>query len=342
MLGRIKKLAATAFLTLLIWTWAYLALEQEIVESGTLNISPAMSQNILVSFDREVPIRLKLSIKGPASKIAEFRRRLLADDNDQDKERLDFFYNAEMQGQAEASSYPLDVLRFLKNDTRLKRLGLTVESCDIETIEVTVEELEERELPVQCLDENGSVLAHSMIEPARVQMFVRRDWGSEQSKAKVTLAPLRIEQARKEAIIEKPYVELVPGKRKYADIRVEIKLPSTVELLQDRILQPTIGFLLSKNLQGKFDIELLNENDLTSATKIKASDDAWSAYDKRTSYQVLVEARDGDENIEGEISRQLIYNFPLEYVQKQQIRLNEPLREARFRLKPLAAQPAQP
>ena len=339
MFGRIKKLAATAFLTLLIWTWAYLALEQEIVESGTLNISPATSRNILVGFDREVPVRLKLSIKGPASKIAELRRRLLADDNDRDKERLDFFYNAEMQGQAEAGSYPLDVLRFLKNDTRLKQLGLTVESCDIETIEVTVEELEERWLPVQCLDENGSILAHLMIEPARVKMFVRRDWGSEQSQAKITLASLQIEQARKDTIIEKPYVELVPGKRKYADIRVEIKLPSAVELLQDRILQPTIGFLLSKNLQGKFDIELFNENDLTSTTKIKASDDAWSAYDKRTPYQVLDEARDGDENTEGEISRQLIYNFPLEYVQKQQIRLNEPLREARFRLRPLASQP---
>ena len=340
--GRIKKLAATAFLTLLIWVWAYLALEQEIVESGTLNISPATSQSILVSFDREVPIRLKLSIKGPAAKIAEFRRRLLADDNDQDKERLDFFYNAEMRGQAGAGSYTLDVLQFLKSDTRLKRHGLAVESCDIEAVEVTVEKLEERWLPVQCLDENGSVLAYSTAEPARVQMFVRRDWGSEQSKANVTLAPLQIEQARKDTITEKPYVELVPGKRKYADIRVEIKLPSAVELLQDRILQPTIGFLLSKNLQGKFDIELLNENDLTSATKIKASDDAWSAYNKRTSYQVLVEARDGDESIEGEISRELIYNFPLEYAQKQQIRLNEPLREARFRLRPLAAQPVQP
>lgn len=342
MLNIVKRLAATAFLTLLIWIWAYLALEQEIVESGTLNISPATSQSILVSFDKEVPVRLKLSIKGPASKIAEFRRRLLADDNDQDKERLDFFYNVEMQGKTEAGSFPLDVLQFLKNDTRLKRLGLTVESCDIENVEVTVEKLEERWLPVQCLDENGSVLTHSTIEPARVKMFVRRDWGSELSVAKVTLAPLQTEKARKETIIEKPYVELVPGKRKYADIRVEIKLPSAVELLQDRILQPTIGFVLSKNLQGKFDIELLNENDLTSATKIKASDDAWSAYDKRTSYQVLVEARDGDENVEGEISRLLIYNFPLEYAQKQQIRLNEPLREARFRLKPLTAQPPQP
>lgn len=342
MLSRTKKLAATAFLTLLIWTWAYLALEQEIVESGTLNISPATSQNILVSFDREVPVRLKLSIKGPASKIAEFRRRLLADDNDQDKERLDFFYNPEMQGQDEAGSYTLDILQFLKNDTRLKRLGLAVESCDIDTVEVTVEELEERWLPVQCLDRNGSFLAHSTIEPARVKMFVRQDWVSEQSIAKVTLAPLQIEQARKNPITEKPYVELVPGKRKYADIRVEIKLPSAVELLQDRILQPTIGFVLSKNLRGKYNIELLNENDLTSATKIKASDDAWSAYDKRTPYQVLVEVRDGDENIDGEISRQLIYNFPLEYVQKQQIRLNEPIREARFRLKPLASQPVQP
>jgi hypothetical protein len=342
MLDKVKKFAAVASLTLLIWAWAYLALEQMIIESGTLNISPATGPNILVSFDREAPVRLKLSIEGPASKIAEFRRRLMANDDDLDKERLDFFYNAEKENQAAPGKYSLNVLQFLKNDTGLKRLGLKVESCDIENIDVTVEELQEQWLPVQCLDENGSPLAHSTIEPANVRMFVRKDSVPDLLKAKVTLTPLKIEQARKEPILEKPYVEFAPGKRKYADIRVEIKLPSAGEMLQDRILQPTIGFVLSKNLQGKYNIELINENALTSATKIKASDDAWLIYDKRTPYQIIVEARDGDENESGEISRQVIYNFPLEYAQKQEIKLNEPTREARFKLNPVSVQPVQP
>jgi hypothetical protein len=343
MVEKIKKLAAVAFLTLLIWAWAYLALEQTIIESGTLNISPAISKGILVSFDREPPVRLKLGIKGSASAITEFRRRLLADDNDQDKERLEFLYNPEIEGKAESEKdNKLDVLGFLKKNTRLKRLGLTVESCDVEAILVTIEKLEERWLPVQCLDESGTVLAHSTVEPARVKMFVRQDWGPEMSKARVTLTPVQIEQARKAPVLETPYVELAIGQRKYTDIKVKIKLPSATEILQDRILQPTIGFVLSKNLKDKFNIELLNENNLTSATKIKASDEAWLAYDKRTPYQIIVEARDGDENIGGEISRKVIYNFPREYVQKQEIKLNEPPREARFRLTPASAQMAQP
>ncbi|MBN1456645.1 MAG: hypothetical protein JW912_02195 [Sedimentisphaerales bacterium] len=341
MLAKLKKILVVIFLTLLIWTWAYMALEQVIVESGTLNISTATSPDLYVQFDREVPIRLKLEIKGPASKITDFRRRLQAKETDQDKERLDFFFNAEKQDMAKPGTYDLNVLQFLKESNQLKRLGLSVESCDIETIKVEVEELVEKTLPVQCLDESGEVIPHSSIEPARVRRFVRKDWNQESLKAYVTLSPTQIEQARMEnsSVVETPYIEFSPGKRRYGSVRVEISLPSLEQQLSDQPLQPTIGFILSRSLYGKYKVELSNESELTSSTKFKATENAWNEYVKRTPYQVLVEVRDGDEAATSEITREVVYNFPPEYVQKKEIKLNEPPRKARFKLVPIAAGP---
>jgi hypothetical protein len=341
MLAKLKKIVVVIFLTLLIWTWAYMALEQVIVESGTLNISTATSPDLYVQFDREVPIRLKLEIKGPASKIADFRRRLQAKENDQEKERLDFFFNAEKQDMARPDKYDLNVLQFLKESSRLKRLGLAVESCNVETIKVEVEELVEKVLPVQCLDESGEILPHSSIEPARVRRFVRQSWPQEFLKAYVTLSPTQIEQARAEenTIIETPYIEFSPGRRKYGSVRVEIDLPSLEQQLSDQPLQPTIGFTFSRSLHGKYTVELSNESELTSSTKFKATENAWNEYVKRTPYQMLIEVRDGDEAATSEITREVIYNFPPEYAQKKEIKLNEPPRKARFKLVPIAAGP---
>lgn len=339
---KLKKISVVIFLTLLIWTWAYMALEQVFEESGTLNISPATSPDMYVKFDRDVPVRLKLQIKGPASKVTEFRSKLLGQGNGDEKEKLDFFFNAEKEDMSTPGVYSLKVLQFLNNDPKLKRLGLAIESCDIEAIEVTVEKLVEKWLPVQCIDERGEIIVHSRIEPASVRMFVRENWPDESLNAMVTLTQLQIEQARKSSIMEKPYIELSANKRKYADVRVEINLPPTEEPVFDRILQPKIGMMLNKNLQEKYHIELLNESELTSVTKFKATDSAWTEYDKRTPYQILIDVRSGDEISTSEITREVIYNFPAEYVSKKEIKLNEPPRKAKFKLVPIAAAQTSP
>ena len=342
MLDKIKKFAVVIFLTLLIWTWAYLALEEDFLQAATLNISPTTSPDILVSFDTDTPVSLELILKGSAAKVAELKRKLNADDTDPDKERLDFYYNAETQKQAQSGVHTLEVLAFLNNSTKMKGLGITVESCKIGgidggTIAVTVEKLGEQRLTVQCFDETGAILEHETIEPARVKMFIRQDSALE---AKVTLTRQQIEQARKFPIMETPYVELAPKTQKFAPIRVKIKLPSAEVSLQDRVLQPTIGFIFSKDLKDKYSIELSNENELTSVTKFRATDKAWAVY-KETPYQVHVEIRDGDEGAE-EVLREIIYDFPFEFVEKGQIRLNEPRRQAKFKLVPVAAGPVQP
>ena len=43
MIDKIKKIAVVIFLTLLIWAWAYLALEEEIIQTATLDIAPPAS-----------------------------------------------------------------------------------------------------------------------------------------------------------------------------------------------------------------------------------------------------------------------------------------------------------
>jgi hypothetical protein len=335
MYDKIKKFTIVIFLTLLIWAWAYLSLEEEITESATLNISPMTSPALFVRFNVDTPVRLGLTIKGSASKIADLRKRLRAEDTDKDKEALDFYYNVEMEKKDEPGTYILDLLSFLNKSEKMKKFGLTVESCEIKSgdtksIEVMVEKLVEQLTAVQCLDESGVVVEHETMEPARVKMFVREGYSG---PAKVTLTRQQIIKAREFPIVETPYIELPADKPRFATVRVKIKLPSMEAPV--RILQPTIGYIFSKNLQGKYNVELLNESELTSATRFKATEIAWSIYKDKTPYHVFVEVRDGDENAEEEVLRKVIYNFPPEYAEKGEIKLNEPHRQAKFKLTPV-------
>lgn len=340
---KLKKISGVIFLTLLIWFWAYMALEQVIQETGTLNVAPS-SPDIHVQFDREVPIRLKLEIKGPASKVTEFRRKLYAKDDAADKEKLDFFFNAEKEDMATPETHKLNVLQFLRKDENLKRLGLTVESCDVETVDVTVEQLKSDVIPIQCLNENGDVIKHLSIDPPRVRMFIPQDWTKEEYIANVTLTSQQIEQARKSSVVETPYIELSASTTKKAETTVEIKLPPTEEPLSERPLQALpsqISFVMNRNMHEKYRAKLLNESDLTSKTSIMASDTAWAEF-KRMPYHILIEVRSGDETAESEITREAIYNFPVEYISKKEIRLNEPPRRAKFKLVPRSAVQTSP
>jgi len=332
MFDKIKKIAVVAFLTLVIWAWAYLALEEDFNQTATLTVSQT-SPDLFVSLDIDTPVTLELELKGSAAKVAESRSKLNARDTDPEKVRLDFYYDAVTEKKAQPGNHTLDLLAFLNNSTKIRNLGLTVESCkiggrEVATIGVTVEKLVEKWLTVKCFDETGAILEHENIDPAQVRMFVRQDNNFE---AKVTLTEQQIKKAREYPINVAPYVDLAANIRKYADNRVKIKLPSAEVSLQDRPLQPTVGFIYSKNLQGKYSIELLNENELTETTQFRATEAAWAVYKDKTPYQLLIEVRDSDV-ADKEVSRQVVYNFPLEFVEKGQIRLNESPRRARFKL----------
>ncbi len=332
----LKKLAAVVFLTMLIWAWAYLALEDETDQTGTLDIS-AIRQDLFVNFeDQPAPVSLKLTIKGPTRKIAELKKRLRASDAHPNKERLDFLYDPASQNHSAPGSYELDVVEFLNNSDKRKDMAVTIVSCEPSVINIKVEKLTEEWLPIQCLDEDRVALATELIDPQAIQMLVR-DRDNWTGTATVILTEAAIEKARQEPVTVTPFIELTPGKRRYYKDTVDITLPATENPLEPRTEQPTIGFIGSKNLWDKYTVQLINESDLRTI-RLKASERAFNAYEK-TAYQVLVEILPGDETAAEAIHRPVIYNFPEEFVQKGEIKLDEPPREAVFKL---VARPAKP
>jgi hypothetical protein len=339
MFDRIKKIAAVIFLSILIWAYAYLAQEEPLSRMGTLAIGGGGRPDLQVTFDRPTPITLNLTLRGPASKIAVLKRRLLAPDSDRDSERLDFLYDAETE-HSQPGSYTLNVLDFLQASEKLRNLGVRVASCDVATVQVTVDQLVQKQLTVQCVDSTGKILQPETLEPATVAMFVRKEYDG---PATVTLTSQLMEQARKSVLSLRPYVTL-GNQQVFAKTSVTVKLPATEILLQSRPLQPRVGFLISRNLLGKYQVELVNEDQLTSVTAILATPEAFSEFEKQV-YQVLVEIRDDDVTLattEG-IKRPVIYNFPPASVRLGEIQLDPaaPVRQAHFRLIPLPA-PAAP
>ncbi len=342
MFEKMKKITAVVFLTILIWAWAYLATKQETTESGTLNISTP-SPNLLVDFGsvEKTPVAIRLTLNGSAAKIADLKKRLRLSETDKDKIRLEFFYDVEKEGQTQAGTYPFKLLDFLKSSDVTR--GLTVDSCKIgseqnPSIEVKVEELTEKLIPVICVDENGSLLSAETIEPASIKMYVRDDY---EGGAIVALTSQQIVQARKKSIDVKPYVEPISGQRKWAKNPVKLKLPPTEEKLKPGPFQAArIGFRSSETLHGKYKVELLNRNDLISKIQISATTEALNAY-KEMQYHIVIEIKDGDEN-EAELTKPVIYNFPAEYVRKNEIKLDEEPPPARLKLVPIANQQTAP
>ncbi|NLH15027.1 MAG: hypothetical protein GX455_00465 [Phycisphaerae bacterium] len=336
MIDRIKKYAAVIFLTILIWTYAYLAQEEKISRMATLAVGGGVRSDLQVIFDRPTPIPLNLTLQGPASKVAVLKRRLLAADTDQDKERLDFLYDPETQNQSLPGTYTLTIIDLLQADEKLRDMGLRVIDCDVKTVKVTVDQLVEKRLTIQCVDPSGKILQPETLEPATMAMFVRKEY---EGPAMITMTSQQVELARKSVLHLRPYVTL-GSQQVYAKNSVSVKLPATEVLLQSRPLQPRVGLLVSRNLLGKYQVELVNEDELTSVTTILATPEAFSEFEKNL-YQVLVEVRDDDVTLastEG-VKRPVVYNFPPASVRLGEIQLDPtvPVRQAHFRLIPLAA-----
>ena len=230
-------------------------------------------------------------------------------------------------------TYSLNVLKFLEDSDKISKLGLTVQCTGIKTIDVKVKQLEEKSLTVQCIDENNSSLPYESIIPSQVMMFVHPNW--ENAKANLMLHPQDIAKARKSPIQLTPYVELLPGLQRYGD-PVKVKLLSTETPLTDQVLAGSaiaIGYVFSSQTQGKYDVQLSNEEDLISITQLKATDDAIAAYTAQQ-YQILIEIKDSDINQEL-VSRDVIYNLPLSYVAKNEISPPVNLPTATFKLVPI-------
>ena len=224
MLRKIKysKIAIVIFLTILIWVWADLALDETSPVPGATIIVAESSPNLWVSFGGKASTSIdNIVLKGPASKIAEIKREIGEGTLD-----LKFSLHPEWEGMTAAGPYPLNVLDFIKRSDELKELsGLTAESCEPNTITVDVVELVERPLTVQCIDESGNTQKYESISQSTVNMLVPSDWGRDKLVAQVKLTRNEIVQARKAPIDKIPNVELAAEQIREATTPVTIKLP---------------------------------------------------------------------------------------------------------------------
>ena len=353
MSDKLTKFLAVIFLTLLVWTWAFLKQEDEKTFIGSLEVSSASDPSLLVSFvvngkdwGRKVP--LQLNFKGVPAKINELSLRIERA-SPEDRERLSYQYDPRVYGHTETKTYSFDLLNSLQKNNKTKDLALTLESCfvnqeDAAQIEVKIEVLQKKQLPVECIGENGRLINGAIAEPAWVEMYVQENY----NKAYVTLSAQQIDLARQQQLVSvKPYVEMGANVIRHALQEVTVKITKETFALQPRVLQPfqkprSIGYIFSDNLLGKYTVQMDSESESKLRTiNFRASDEAYTAYEKMR-YPILIEIRDEDANLtEGIPPREIIYNFPPEYVAKREIELGDPLppKTAIIRLIPITPSP---
>jgi hypothetical protein len=245
---------------------------------------------------------------------------------------MEFFFAPQEMGMTEPGPHTLGVCRFLRQSGQLLNLGVTAIYCEPNVVEVNVSRLVKKTLVVRCVRQNGVALNAKTIEPATVEMSVPEAWGRERLFAEVSLTDSEIEQARSATVEKIAYVQFAPGQTRAASKVINVTMPPTTEQLKRyTITGATVGFVLSLNLAGKYEPVLLNPSDLAQVN-ILAANSAEEAY-KQQPYQMLLYIQDEDAQNTGEQKKAIVYNFPDEFVQGGQIRLNQPPAVARFKLK---------
>jgi len=327
------KVVIVVFITILIWVWADLALdEEEPVSNAAISVVKSNPQ-LWVSFDDASSVTIEqIVLKGPLRKIADIRRKL-------EEERLEIDFDAAKEKMNEPGSYPLSLLPFLQKDEEIKRLGLKVESCKPETLSVKVVGLVSRPLDVKCVDEDGNPIGGATVDPVQVDMLVPEDWGPEKRIAEVLLTRREIEQARVSPIDEIPYIRLAAGQTRKAPKLVKISMPPEPDRLTNyTITAPTLSIALSLNLLNNYKPELTNSDAVLLPITIKATPEAERAYKLQPIPHMTLYILDSDkDSTEEQLKREVVYNFPEKFVREGKIKLNQQPAEAKFKLIPVSS-----
>ena len=340
MLGKIKfsKIAVVLFLTILIWVWTDLALDETQELSGTSIILTESSPRLWISFDGERSIDVNsVILKGPASKITNIKRKI-----DNHSLSLLFPLDAEKEGLVE-SGEPLNVQDHIQKSAQLQDAGLMVESCEPSEIRLRIVQLVERLLTVECYEESGEPLSvESIVEPSAVNILAPPDnWPPDDwlpgDKAKVVLTRSEIEQAKKTPIAKKAHIKLADGQIRQSSDTVEIRIPPEEERLKSFTDIPaTIGYNFSENMQGRYRVELINRTEVMELIAIRATNEAKARYEQQDEPKMTLYIYDRDEaKGQQEQGREVHYNFPEEFVSTGDIFLGQAPVTARFRLIPI-------
>jgi hypothetical protein len=344
---RLRKIIATLVFTTLIWVFADLALDEELTVSNLkLSVAKSVSPALWVTFSGQSVVPLeKVVLRGSARRVAEVRQRV-----NSGRFVREFYFDPAHEKMTSSGDYPLNVAEFLKGPDGIQQLGLTVVSADPNLLTVSIVELQKKQVAVRCLDDNQNPIKVASIEPAQVEAFVSAERGGAALEARVTLSKREIEQARLAPIEKTPIVELAPGQTREAASSVKITLPKEQERLQEYLITSArLGVSLSANLEGRYKVELVNPEVVMGSVAIRATPEAKRAYENMR-YHVILEIDDSDKDSRPdkstpaagepapEIRRDLVYNFPPEFLRKDEIALNQSPVQARFRLVPIAVE----
>lgn len=335
---KLGKIAIIIFLTALIWVWADLAQEREFsIPTVTIRVAGSINPALLATFkDEQGASGLFVSVynvelRGPASKIAEVERMR----NKGTLER-EFFVDPEGEGMTQPGEHRLNVLSFLKQNKQIKDLGLTVEACEPQNLTIDVRQLVKMNLAVRCFDENGLLRQEASIDPPEVEAFVPAD---QTATAKVRLTPSELERARGSPIQKTPYVELPGGQQRDVSTKVKVTMPSAEDVLSEQTIgSPKLGIELSLNLQGKCRVEVKNLSEVLRPFTLLATRDAKQAYEQEP-FQMTLHILDGDEQVQTEQKKDVVYNLPWRFVQSGEIVPPQPPAQVSFRLTPISVEP---
>ena len=335
MLKKIKysKVTIVIFLTVLIWVWADLALDETVsVPGATITIAES-SPNFWVSFGGKASASIdNIVLKGPASKIADIKREI-----NEGSLKLKFSLSPGMEGITTAGSHTLNVLDFIKSSAEMRELsGLMAESCEPNIVTVDVAKLVERPLTVQCIDESANTQKYESIDPSTINALVPSDWGLDKLVAQVKLTRDEIEQARTTPIKKMPFVELAEEQIRELATTVTIKLPSKEDPLSvKRIEDATLVIAMSPTLLANYYVEVTNLPSVLNPIAVKATTEAKQAYEEQQLPQMTLYIFDDDikEGQKG-LRRAVHYNFPPKYVRTGEIELSQEPATAEFKLIP--------
>ncbi len=336
MSDKTKKILGVIFLTALIWAWAYLSLERQIPLWGTIELSPAAGPEFLVTFGdgASTSFPVKLTFKGPPAKVSEIERQYRAAIMDPLHDKLMYYYMPQEFGHTTTQTYTLDVMEFIRQSPAYREMGLTLEASEPMRLEVNVEVLTPRLLDVTCIDESGAPLPAAELQPGQVEMYVRPEYAG---PAYVRLSSQQIAAARHSPIHQRPFVDFEPpGLRRTAAQEVRISLPATEQLNEYPFQPQSIGFIFSRNstIPGRYRIDIENESDLRTI-HFRATEAAFEAY-RRRRHHLLIEVREEDAALEEIPPREVIFNFPPEFVRNGHIEATSS-RTAVIRLVPITA-----
>jgi hypothetical protein len=330
MVRKIKygKIAIVILLTVLIWVWADLDQDQEWpVPKLAISIAKSADPALWASFKGadELPASSvsinNVLLKGPASRIVDVEQRWNRGSSD-----FGVFFAPEQEQMTSPGEHPLDVLTFLKRTEKIRRWGVTIESCEPKTVVIQIAKLVTQKVAVQCFNESGAP-QKAQIKPEKVDAFVPAD---RTLTAKVRLTASEIKQARSSVITKKPYIEMPDGQIVEVSTDVEITMPPAEDVLRDYTVKaPKLVIALSLNLQGIYKANVSNLNEVIRPFTIRATPEAGQAYEKQP-FQMTLFILDGDEKVEGPQTKEVVYNLPEGFVRGNEIEVLPPLARAQF------------